>query len=150
METKDVLFRLRTSILNYFLVFLVPVLALAVFPRSPWMFFIFWVYEIVVLFFAIKQIYRVEYLITPENILIREGFKSKLEKEFPVGTIEDCFVKQNFFQKWFGIGDVIFNLLLPVKDTVGKEKKSVVFYGVDNPFRIQEFVVSLGGSNEIS
>ena len=50
-----------------------------------------------------------KYSLTEEKLIINKGFLSKTEDEIRLYRITDFAVKQKFFQRIFGVGDIIIS-----------------------------------------
>jgi uncharacterized membrane protein YdbT with pleckstrin-like domain len=72
--------------------------------------------------------------ITNERIVIESGFWNKVRDDVEVFRIRDVVMKQNIWNRMFGIGDVV------VKATEGRSEEIHVLRGVPDPLAVSETI----------
>jgi uncharacterized membrane protein YdbT with pleckstrin-like domain len=72
--------------------------------------------------------------ITNERIVIESGFWNKVRDDVEVFRIRDVVMKQNIWNRMFGIGDVV------VKSTEGRAEEVHVLRGLPDPLAVSEAI----------
>jgi uncharacterized membrane protein YdbT with pleckstrin-like domain len=72
--------------------------------------------------------------ITNERIVIESGFWNKVRDDVEVFRIRDVVMKQNIWNRMFGIGDVV------VKSTEGRAEEVHVLRGLPDPQAVSEAI----------
>ena len=73
------------------------------------------------------------YQLTEEKLLIDTGFITRNQEEIRLYRMTDFSVKQRFFQRLFGIG----NIFISSSDNMQGE---FVIYDIKNPYKIKELI----------
>ncbi len=72
--------------------------------------------------------------VTNERIVIESGFWNKVRDDVEIFRIRDVVVKQNIWNRMFGIGDVV------VKSTEGRAEETHVLKGLPDPVGVSEAI----------
>ena len=72
--------------------------------------------------------------VTNERIVIESGFWNKVRDAVEIFRIRDVVVKQNIWNRMFGIGDVV------VKSTEGRTEETHVLKGLPDPVGVSEAI----------
>ena len=72
--------------------------------------------------------------VTNERIVLESGFWTKVRDDVEVFRIRDVVVKQNIWNRMFGIGDVV------VKSTEGRAEETHTLKGVPDPVAVSEAI----------
>jgi uncharacterized membrane protein YdbT with pleckstrin-like domain len=72
--------------------------------------------------------------VTNERIVLESGFWNKVRDDVEIFRIRDVVVKQNIWNRIFGIGDVV------VKSTEGRAEETHVLKGLPNPVAVSEAI----------
>ncbi len=72
--------------------------------------------------------------VTNERIVIESGFWNKVRDDVEIFRIRDVVVKQNIWNRMFGIGDVV------VKSTEGRTEETHVLKGLPDPVGVSEAI----------
>lgn len=72
--------------------------------------------------------------VTNERIVIESGFWNKVRDDVEIFRIRDVVVKQNIWNRMFGIGDVV------VKSTEGRAEETHVLKGLPDPVAVSEAI----------
>jgi uncharacterized membrane protein YdbT with pleckstrin-like domain len=82
-------------------------LLILLYPMNWWVFIILtllWVSYAVRRFMEFRT---VEHVITTERFIVSSGLLRKTGYEFPLEVINDVAFRQNFFERWLGVGDLM-------------------------------------------
>ncbi len=72
--------------------------------------------------------------VTNERIVLEQGFWNKVRDDVEIFRIRDVVVKQNIWNRMFGIGDVV------VKSTEGRTEETHVLRGIPDPVAVSEAI----------
>ena len=72
--------------------------------------------------------------VTTERIVLEQGFWNKVRDDVEIFRIRDVVVKQNIWNRMFGIGDV------NIKSIEGRTEESHTLRGVPNPVAVSEAI----------
>lgn len=72
--------------------------------------------------------------VTNERIVIESGFWNKVRDDVEIFRIRDVVVKQNIWNRMFGIGDVV------VKSTEGRAEETHILKGLPDPVGVSEAI----------
>jgi len=72
--------------------------------------------------------------VTNERIVLESGFWNKVRDDVEIFRIRDVVVKQNIWNRMFGIGDVV------VKSTEGRAEETHTLRGIPDPVSVSEAI----------
>jgi hypothetical protein len=141
MESKNelvILMKARPSILHYLFYFIFPcvIFLFGRWVHSSWL--IFWVAELLILFWVVLTIFLNEYLVTNKSFLIRSVF-TPAQKGVSVAIEEIKGIEiqpRLFFQRWFNTANVLI-------ETDRPNGLSFKLNGLENPEGFKNFIYSL-------
>ena len=72
--------------------------------------------------------------VTSERIVLEQGFWNKVRDDVEIFRIRDVVVKQNIWNRIFGIGDIV------IKSTEGRTEETHTLRGVPGPVAVSETI----------
>ena len=129
----------KPSILQFIPIFLMPVvvfLFLGIFGNKQFLFLAFWIFEILAILLAVFQVLVTTYSVTSKRIIVVKGLFNKVSKEIPIDKATNFFLRQNFLQTPFGIGNIEI-------DTGSGASLGMTLFGVEKPGELMDFLFSL-------
>lgn len=142
MNPEETLIRqFKPSILQFMPVFLIPIVILPfliLFTHSTAFLFVFWVMEILAILLALVQVSFTTYSVTSRRIIVERGLLNRESREIPIDKAANFFLRQNFLQMPFGIGNIEI-------DTGSGAPLGMTLFGVEKPSEVMTFLFSLKG-----
>lgn len=77
-----------------------------------------------------------KYTLTKEKLLIDSGFLARKQEEVRLYRIVDFSVRQKFFQRIFGVGDIAIS-------SSDNSQEDFTLYDVKNPYKIKDLISDL-------
>lgn len=94
----------------------------------------FWGILLAILCLGLPFLGRQRVKVTSERIVLEQGFWNKVRDDVEIFRIRDVVVKQNIWNRMFGIGDVV------VKSIEGRTEEMHTLRGVPNPVQVSETI----------
>lgn len=142
MNHDEVLVRqFKPSILQFMPIFLMPLvvfLFFTFFGNKSLFFAAFWGLEILGILLAVFQVGVTTYSVTSKRIIVERGLFNRVSKEIPIDKATNFFLRQNFLQTPFGIGNIEI-------DTGGGAALGMTLFGVEKPREVLDFLFDLKG-----
>lgn len=142
MSNEEVLVRqFKPSILQFTPLFALPGVLFFFVPlfKEAGIFILgFWIFEIAAIVLAVFQIGITTYSVTSKRIIVERGIINRVSKEIPIDKATNFFLRQNFLQTPFGIGNIEI-------DTGSGAALGMTLFGVEKPREVMDFLFDLKG-----
>ena len=133
-----------SGIVSWVLIALIPPISAldSILPRGLLVTLIVGAYGAIMLWRFLARVLILDYTLTEERLIAREGLLSRIEREARVLLIKDISAHADVVQRFIGLGDVVVH-------ADDHDTPHVVLRGIKDPFRIKELIWQVSETDKI-